>query len=211
MKLFYSPGSCSLASHVVLEETGAPYELVKVPVADKSNQKPEYLQINPRGFVPALAVDDWVMTENAAIMLFLAQRHPEAKLLPQEPRALAKCLEWIEWQTNTAHINFALLWRPERFVDTPADHKLIQDAGLVRVRRRLAEIEAWLAANQFAAGPVYSAADAMFLVLYRWGWRAGEKVDASTFPHWTAYIKRLSERPAIKRVLQQEEITLLSA
>ncbi|MEO8559441.1 MAG: glutathione S-transferase family protein [Rhodospirillales bacterium] len=210
MKFFHSPGSCSLASHVAIEETGAAYESVKVTVGDKSNQKPEYLKINPRGFVPALAVDDWVMSENAAIMLFLAHSFPDAKLLPQNPRALAKCLEWLEWQTNTAHINFAMLWRAERFVDSPADHKIVQDAGTIRIRKRLAEIEAWLAGNEFAAGPVYSVADGMFLVLYRWGWRAGEQVDATTFPHWTAYIKRLSERPAIKRVLQQEAIALLA-
>jgi glutathione S-transferase len=131
--------------------------------------------------------------------------------LPADKRALAKCLEWMVWQTNTAHINFAQLWRAERFVQSAADHKAVQEAGLASIRKRLAEIEAWLAHNQFAAGPVYSAADAMFLVLYRWGWRAGEKVDASTFPHWTAYIERLIERPAVKRVLQQEEIALLAA
>jgi glutathione S-transferase len=207
MKLFYSPGACSLASHIALIETGAPFELAKFPVADKSNWKPEYLAINPRGFIPALAVDDWIMTENAAIMLYLAQRYPAANLLPSQPAPLAKALEWLLWQSSTAHPAFAHLWRPERFVDTPEDKEIVKKAALPRVQRVGAEIEAWLSANDYAAGSAFSIADGMFLVLYRWLWRAGESVNEQTHPAWTRYVLRLRERPSVQKALTAEQIS----
>lgn len=208
MKLFFSPGACSLASHIALIETGAPFELAKFPVADKSNWKPEYLAINPRGFIPALAVDDWIMTENAAIMLYLAQRYPAANLLPSQPAPLAKALEWLLWQSSTAHPAFAHLWRPERFVDTPEEKEMLKKAAVSRVQRVGAEIEAWLSKNDYAAGSVFSVADGMFLVLYRWLWRAGETVNEQTFPAWTRYVLRLRERPSVQKALADEQISL---
>lgn len=208
MKFFYSPGACSLASHIALLETGAPFELSKVPVADKSNRRPEYLAVNPRAFIPALAVDDWIMTENAAIMLFLAQRYPEARLLPAEPAALAKALEWLLWQSSTAHPAFAHLWRPERFVDAPEAQEIVKKAAIDRVRAAGEEIEAWLKRNDYAAGLSFSAADGMFLVLYRWLWRAGEVVDERTFPAWTRYVERLGERLSVRQALETEQISL---
>jgi glutathione S-transferase len=208
MKLFYSPGACSLASHIALIETGAPFELAKFPVADKSNWKPEYLAINPRGFIPALAIDDWIMTENAAIMLYLAQRYPAANLLPPQPALLAKALEWLLWQSSTGHPAFALLWRPERFVDTPEEKDMLKKAAVSRVQRVGAEIETWLSQNDYAAGSVFSIADGMFLVLYRWLWRAGETVNEQTFPAWTRYVLRLRERPSVQKALADEQISL---
>jgi glutathione S-transferase len=209
VKLYYSPGACSLASHIVLEESGLPYEAVRVTVADRSNWRPEYLAVNPRGYVPALAVDGWVMTENAAIMLLIARQRPEVGLLPDSPRELARCLEWLAWQTNTAHIAFAQHWRPERFADGEAEQRAVVAGAGPRIRRVLAEIEAWLAKHPYAAGDIYSIADPMFLVIYRWGWRVGETMGTGTFPAWTDYVRRLSERPAVRRVLEKEGVSLL--
>ena len=211
MKLYYSPGACSLASHIMLIEAGVAHELVKVPVADKSNRRPEYLEVNPRGYIPALEVDGWVMGENAAILVFLALRYPGAGLLPAEARAQAKALEWIAWQSSTAHPAFAHLWRPERFVDTPEDEETVKQAARSRVRRVGAEIEAWLAANDHAAGAEFSAADGMFLVLYRWLWRAGETVDERSHPAWTRYARRMGERQSVRRALSIEGISLFPA
>jgi len=110
LKLYYSPGACSLASHIALIETGAPFELSRVPVADKSNKRPEYLAVNPRGYIPALEADAWTMTENAAIMIYLARRYPEARLLPDDDNeVLARALEWLVWQSSTAHPAFGHL------------------------------------------------------------------------------------------------------
>jgi glutathione S-transferase len=208
LKFYYSPGACSLASHIMLIETGAPHELSKVPVADKSNQKPDYLAVNPRGFIPALEGEGWIMTENAAIMLYLAQRYPAARLLPEEGEPLARALEWLAWQSSTAHPVFAHLWRPERFVDTPQDQEIVKTAAVSRMRKIGAEVEAWLSRNEYAAGPVFSAADGMFVVLYRWMWRAGETVNEQTFPAWTKYVLRLRERPAVQQALAIEQVSL---
>lgn len=208
LKFYYSPGACSLASHIMLIETGAPHELSKVPVADKSNKRPEYLAVNPRGLIPALEGEGWTMTENAAIMLYLAHRYPEAQLLPSGSEALARALEWLLWQSSTAHPAFAHLWRPERFVDTPEDQETIKKAALSRVQAVAQEIESWLSRNPYAAGLSFSAADGMFLVLYRWLWRAGETVDEETFPAWTSYVLRLRERPSVQKALAIEQIGL---
>lgn len=208
LKFFYSPGACSFASHVALIESGAPFELSKVPVADKSNKRPDYLAVNPRGFIPALAVDDWIMTENGAIMLYLAQRYPAARLLPSEPAALAKALEWLFWQSSTAHPAFAHLWRPERFADTAEEQEMVKKAAVSRVQAVGREVEAWLSRNDYAAGSVFSIADGMFLVLYRWLWRAGETVNEQTHPAWTRYALRLRERPAVQQALAAEQISL---
>jgi glutathione S-transferase len=192
----------------VLEETGLPFEAVRTPVAEGAHRRPEYLAINPRGFVPALEEDGWVVTENPAIMLYLAQRRPEAGLLPAEPRALARCLEWLSWQASTAHIAFAQHCRPERFADGEEERRTVQAAAGPRIRRCLGEIEGWLGRHPYATGDVYSIADPMFLVLYRWGWRAGEAMGAETFPAWTSYVRRVSERPAVRRVLEREGVSI---
>src|SRR3954470_172960 len=97
LKLYYSPGACSLAPHVALEEIGIAYEPVKVALAKGEQRTPEYLAINPKGRVPALAEDDGVLTENAAILPYIAQRLPEARLWPSDPREAARAAEWIGW------------------------------------------------------------------------------------------------------------------
>jgi len=208
LTLYYSPGACSLASHIALIETGAPFELSRVPVADKSNRRPEYLAVNPRGYIPALMVDDWVIGENAAIMLYLASRYPEARLMPDEAEPYGRALEWLLWQASTAHPAFGHLWRPERFVDTPEEQEIVKKAARSRVLAVANEVEAWLKSNVHAAGLSFSAADGMFLVLYRWLWRAGETVNESTYPAWTRYVQRLGERPSVQQALTSEQISL---
>jgi glutathione S-transferase len=211
VRLYYSPGACSLASHIVLEETGLPFEAVRTPTAEGAHRTPEYRAINPRGFVPALEEDGRVLTENAAIMLYLAHRRPEAGLLPEEPEPLGRCLEWLSWQASTAHIAFAQHWRPERFADGEEERRVVVAGAGPRIRRVLAEIESWLAKHPYAAGDVYSIADPMFLVLYRWGWRVDEPVGPEAFPAWTAHIERVTARPAVRRVLEREGINLFQS
>ena len=135
MRLYYSPGACSLASHIVLEETGLPFEAVRTPVFEGAHRTPEFRALNPRGFVPALEEDGRVLTENAAIMLYLAHRRPEAGLLPEEPEPLGRCLEWLSWQASTAHIAFAQHWRPERFADGEEERRVVVAGAGPRMRR----------------------------------------------------------------------------
>src|SRR3954454_12737521 len=97
LKLYYSPGACSLAPHIGLEEDGVAYEPVKVALAKGEQRTPEYLAINPKGRVPVLAEVDCVLTENAGILPYVAHLFPEARLCPPEPREAARAAEWIGW------------------------------------------------------------------------------------------------------------------
>jgi glutathione S-transferase len=124
LKLYYSPGACSLAPHVALEEVGVDYEPVKVALAKGEQRTPEYLALNPKGRVPVLAEDGWVLTENAAILPYIAQRFPDAALWPADPREAARCAEWIGWIASTVHVSYAHVRRPERYATDP---KAIED------------------------------------------------------------------------------------
>src|SRR5690349_4510715 len=98
-RLYYAPGACSMAPHIALEEIGEPFEAIAVSLRAGEHQSAEYLAVNPKGLVPALAVDGErprrVLTEVPAILIHLARRHPEAGLLPDDPWAEARCVEWL--------------------------------------------------------------------------------------------------------------------
>src|SRR3970282_2779871 len=117
LTLYFSPGACSMASHIGLEETGAPYE-EKPTLLPKGEQKTEaYLRINPRGKVPALSVDGKVITENTAILTYLARRFPEKKLMPADPVEEARCIATMAWFSNIVHPSYQRYTRPERFAE----------------------------------------------------------------------------------------------
>src|SRR3954451_13541464 len=114
LKFYYAPGACSLASHIALEETGAAYEPVHVALAKGEQRTPEYLRINPKGRVPALVEGDWVLTENPAILRYLARRFPDPELWPNEAREEARCAEWLAWLAPTLHLTHTPVRPPAR-------------------------------------------------------------------------------------------------
>ena len=124
LKLFYAPGACSLAPHIVLEETGTPYEPVRLALATGEQRTPEYLKINPKGRVPALVEGDWALTENPAILRYLARRFPEMRLCPEDARPEARSAEWLARIASTVHVAYAQVPRPERYV---SDQSAIED------------------------------------------------------------------------------------
>jgi glutathione S-transferase len=202
--LYYSPGACSLAAHIALQEIGAPFELRLADARGKRlADNPEYLRTNPRGRIPALDVDGQLLTENAAIMAWLALQHPEAGLLPADPMARARCLEMLAWLSSTVHVAIAGIWRPERFADGTRHAAALEARGRETVSRCFTELEAVFAARGYAAGPAYSAADPFPFVLFRWGKRLG--LDMPTqYPAWSAVIARLWQRPAVQRAVEAE-------
>ena len=117
LTLYYAPGACSMASHIGLEETGAPYETRLVSFANSEQRSEAYLKINSRGRVPALSVDGAILVENTAILTYLAKKFPTAKLLPADPLAEARCISNMAWFSNTVHPSFTHINRPERFAD----------------------------------------------------------------------------------------------
>jgi glutathione S-transferase len=118
--LYYWPGASSVVPHIVLEEIGAPYEHILINLPKGQHKSEEYLQINPRGKVPALSIDGSVLTENVAILTYLAKRFPEKHLLPRSLSEEAQCVSLMAWFASAVHPTFAHIIRPERFADDTA-------------------------------------------------------------------------------------------
>ena len=143
LKLFYSPGACSLVTHIALEEAGADFEPVRVTLAQGEHLRPEYLAINPHARVPALATDGGVITENIAILNYIADLFGADGSVPRgDPLAAARCNELLGWFATSVHIAFAQVWRAERFTDDQSVWETIQAGGRKAVARQFEEIEA---------------------------------------------------------------------
>lgn len=202
MKLFYSPGACSLVPQIALIEADADYEPVRVMLADGEHLRPDYLAINPRARVPALAVDGDIVTENVAILNYLADRFGADGSVPRgDPMATARCNEWLGWFASSVHISFAAIWRPGRFSKDAALADPLRTGGLDALAGQFADIEAacgpgWIAGDRFTA------ADSYALTFYRWGRRVG--MEMAAFPRWTALVGRVLERPGVARALAVE-------
>ena len=129
LTLYYSPGACSLAPHIALEETGATFALQLVSITKGEQQAPEYLNVNPRGKIPALRTDNGVLTENAAILTYIARLYPHAKLLPEEPIGIGRCLSHMAYLSNTVHPAFTHIVRPGRFATDESAHENLKATG----------------------------------------------------------------------------------
>jgi len=205
LTLYYSPGACSLAPHLVLEELALPYATVRVPIAEGAHLRPEYLAINPRARLPALAVGDDILTEAVAILRYLARQSTEPCLWPSTSLDEARMLSLMIWLTSTVHITFAQIWRAARYSDEKEHHAGIQQKGRSEVLKQLGEVEQFLSGG-YAIADRLTVADFYLLVFYRWGWRV--KLDMSPFVRWSAHTDRIAERPAVKRVIAREGIEL---
>ena len=208
IELYYSPGACSLAPHIVLNEIGEPFELRKFATADNANFSDEYLEVNAKGLIPALKIDGFILTENPAILAFLGRRFPAAGLYPADTsEAEARCLELLAWSSNTVQVAFAQLFRPERYVLSEENYPLVKESGRVNYENCLSTIEAQLTQQEYALGERFSVVDPFWLVFYRWAMMA--KFDMrQQFPAFTAHVERLCARPAVAKALSTEGITI---
>lgn len=203
-KLFYSPGACSMAVHIVLEELGVPYELVKISVRKGETASAEYREVNPKGRVPALQVGDNVLTEGPAISMFLAAQHPEPSLLPSDPMERFRCMEWFGWLGTEVHsVAYGQYWRPQRFIDDPRRHEEVSAKGKANIIDAYNRIEQLLAGQSFAVGERYTCVDPLLLVFYVWGNLVGLTMTRD-FPAWSAHTDRVVQRQAVQRVLRRE-------
>jgi glutathione S-transferase len=204
--LYFSPGACSLAPHIVLEELGIPYEAVKISTAEGQQRSPGYLKINPRGRVPALAVDGRVLVENVAILSFLGGGFPQKGLWPATTWDQAQALSVMAWLADTVHPAFAHLFRPERYVAGEACVEAVKAGGRKSFWEGLAEIDRLVAGRKWAVGGRFSVVDAYLVVFYRWGNRNGFAVK--DLPSYTALMERVLARPAVRKVMADEGITM---
>jgi glutathione S-transferase len=198
MKLYYLQGACSLASLISLIEAGAKFE--PVAVERKTKKLPDgrdYTDVNPKGYVPALELDDGeVLTENTAVLPYIADLNPSANLAPPVgTRARFRLQEWLGYLNGEVHKNFSPLFNPS----VPEAMKQIAKENIAR---RLAFIEARLGDKPFLMGDSFSVADAYLYVILSWRDRVG--IDISGFPKVTALYERVRARPAVAAARKAE-------
>ena len=198
MKLFYAPGACSLSPHIVSREAGLPLELVKVDLKAKQyDGGADYLKINSKGYVPALQLDSGqVLTEGPAIVQYLADQKPDARLAPKNGSAERYQLqEWLNFITSELHKGFSPLFKP----NTPDEYKRISRENL---GSRIEWLDKQLDGKDYLMGKTFSVADAYaFTVL---SWTKPLQFDLSRWPNVTAYLARVGARPKVQEALRTE-------
>lgn len=202
MKLFYAPGTCSLASHIALEEVGAAYEACRVDFSRAEQTKPDYLAVNPKGRVPALATERGTLTETPAILAFIAQSFPEARLAPlDDPFEFARLQSFLSYLCSTVHVAHAHARRGARWADDPAAHEAMKAKVPQNMADCFALVEASMFAGPFVMGGTYTIADPYLFTIA--GWLEADGVDPGRFPKILDHRNRMAERPAVARVLAQ--------
>ena len=202
LKLYYSPGACSLVPHIALEEAGVEFTALRIPIADGGHLTPEYLAINPHARLPALGTDEGIITENIAVLNFLADRFGAPGSVPRgDAYAAARCNELLGWFSSSVHIAFAEVWRGGRFTDDEKLWPALEAGGRKVLHQQFNEIET-LCADEWLVPSGYSGADGYALTFLRWAKRIG--FDISLYPQWLGLVERVLERPAVKRALQRE-------
>lgn len=200
MKLYYLPGACSLADHIVLEWIGQPYEAHRVA---RDELGASYLSINPAGVVPALQEDDgWVLTENAAILNYLADKHPQAGLGGDgSARGRAEVNRWLAYINSDLHPAFRPVFRPERFIDGEAAQETLRATAIVKLRRYYERLDAQLADREWLTGARSFADPYLFVVL---NWAKGKGVDLSGLDNLARFHQRMLHDAGVKAAMQQE-------
>lgn len=200
MKLYYSPGACSLSDHIVLEWIGQPYEAVRL--SREQRQTPEYLAINPAGAVPAFEEDGWVLTQNAAILNYLADRFPEARLGGDGSlRGRADVNKWLAMANADIHPAFHPLFGSTAYLDDAALVERSKDAARAKLRGLFERVDAQLAGHDWVAG-TRSIADPYLFVVTRWA--KAQEVDLSGLGNLERFFNAMLADPGVQRALQQE-------
>ena len=198
MKLYFSPGACSLAPHIVLRETGLPFELERVDTKTKVMASgDDFWQVNPKGMVPTLKLDDGeLLTEGPAISQFIADQKPEAGLLPAVGSlARYRVLEWLNFVGTEIHKQFTPMFKP----NTPDDYKAIARENVLKAFKL---VDAHLAGKQYLTGDTFTVADAYLFTVSNWA--RLHHIDIAQWPNFAAYQERVRSRPAVQEALKAE-------
>jgi glutathione S-transferase len=208
LTLYYSPGACSLASHITIEESGAPYEGQQVMLAKGEHLTPEYKKINPRQKVPALKLDDGnVITENTAILQYLGRSFPQANLLPKDDVGQVRTISHCAWLSNSVHPNFTRFFRSEKFSTDAGAAPGIKEQAKKDFFTALQEIDGILSGKEWIMGSQFTVCDPYSIVFYAWGKRIELPVDE--LKNYTAWKDRMLKRSAVRKVLEREKSILV--
>lgn len=198
LKLYFSPGSCSLAVHISLIEIGHPFTLVQVDLRAGLVQGEPYTQVNPKGAVPALQLDSGeIFTEGVALQIYLSELNPAANLIPKTGTERFRCLEWLTYISTELHKGFVPLWYPT----TSEEVKSQTVEGL---QKKFAWVNTQLKDKTYLLGTQYSAADGYLFTVMNWAHFL--KVDISQHTHLLGLMERVKARPAVQKAMAAEHL-----
>ncbi len=204
--LYYAPGSAAMAPHVVLEEIGAPHKMVRVDTKAGDHRKPEYLKLNPHGRIPTFVDGDFVMFESAAIMMHLADKHPEARLAPAVGSAArGHYYQWVCYLTNTVQDAFINYYHEDYFAESAAAQKEVKAVAERRLATMWEKVDAALAGGPYLLGAEFSAPDIFLAMLARWS--RGCAKPGYTYANIGRCCDLVRKRPAFQRTLEAEGIS----
>lgn len=204
MKLYYYVGACSLADHIMLEWTGAEYETVRM--TRESVKEPEYLALNPGGTVPLLVDGDFMLTENAAILGYLAEHKPESQLLGDgSARGRADVMRWLAFLNSDVHMAFKPIFTPSKFLAGEAFAEALGDQARANVTLLLERLEAQLQGKKWLVGS-RSVADPYLFVMLRWA--TARNIPLDRFRNLRAFLERMYADPGVFAAIASEEDAL---
>jgi glutathione S-transferase len=201
--LYYAPGTCALASHIALEEVGASYRTERLDFTESEQRKPDYLAVNPKGRVPALVTERGILTETPAVLAFIAQSFPAARLAPlADPFVFARAQAFNSYLCSTVHVAHAHRRRGSRWADEPS--------SLADMERKVPQtmtdcydlIEREMLEGPWVMGDSYTICDPYLYTIT--GWLAGDGVDVARFPKVRAHLARMAARPTVAKVLAEQ-------
>lgn len=203
LTLYTAKGSCGTASHIALEESGLPYEAKLLNLGAGQQRDPDYLRINPKGRVPALITASGVLTENPAILFYIASMASAVDLLPKDdPFAVAAILSFNAYLSSTVHVAHAHGRRGSRWADAPEAIAAMQEKVAENMRASFLLIEDEYLKGEWVMGSGYTIADPYLFAVA--GWLKGDGVDIEEFPKVAEHHARMLERPAVQKALAAE-------
>lgn len=201
MKLYYMPGACSLASHIVLEWVGKPYETHKLSRDELKG--PDFLKVNPLGAVPALVDGDWAVTQNASILEYIAEQAPESKLLGDgSARSRAEVRRWLGFINSDIHKTFSMIFGASRFLGDEGAQKELAGSASKLLTKLFSQLNAQLAGKPYLTGDAPSIADAYLYVVLRWA--HAKEVDLSGQDNLAAFFTRMEADKGVQAALKAE-------
>ncbi len=206
MILYYAPGTCALASHITLEQTGADYEARRIDFPAGEQRSPEYLAVNPKGRVPALVTSEGVVTETPAILAYISQIHPEANLAPiNDPFRFAQVQAFNSYLCATVHVAHAHGRRGSRWADDPVAIEAMKRKVPESVAECFELIEQQMLHSPWVMGADYTVCDPYLFTVSQW--LEGDGIDIRRFPKVADHRNRMSGIPAVQQVLVAHQAT----
>jgi glutathione S-transferase len=203
MKLYYAVHTCALASHIALEDAGAEYSTVRINFAAEEQRKPEYLAINPKARVPSLVTERGILTETPAMLAFIAQSFPKARLAPlDDPFAFAEVQAFNSYLCATLHVAHAHRMRGYRWADDPSAIEAMKRKVPDSVSACYELIESKMLRGPWVMGDAYTICDPYLFTVAQW--MEGDSIDPARFPKVRDHRQRMSERAAVRKVVAEE-------